>query len=55
MKKYLLLLIILFFSFNSFAQIEGNTKAKLYFFEAKKLFNQNEGSGTQLAFITWNE
>ena len=42
MKKYLLLSVILFFAFNGFAQIEGNTKAKLYFFEAKKLFNQND-------------
>ena len=42
MKKYLLLSVILFFSFNSFAQIEGNTKAKLYFQEAQKLFNQND-------------
>ena len=42
MKKYLSLSVILFFAFNGFAQIEGNTKAKLYFFEAKKLFNQND-------------
>ena len=42
MKKYLLLSVILFFAFNGFAQIEGNTKAKLYFQEAQKLFNQND-------------
>ncbi|MBT3740721.1 MAG: hypothetical protein HOG32_00745 [Polaribacter sp.] len=42
MKKYLFLSIILFITFNGFSQIEGNTKAKLYFFEAKKLFNQND-------------
>lgn len=42
-KKALLLnLIILFIGVSSYAQMESNQKAKLYFQEAQKWFNQNE-------------
>lgn len=38
----LTILIVLFTSFNAFAQLDSNTKAKLYFTEAEKLYNQGD-------------
>ncbi|QMU64233.1 MAG: hypothetical protein GKR88_14845 [Flavobacteriaceae bacterium] len=40
MRAFLILLLSLI-SFNSYSQLDENTKAKLYFVEAEKQFNQN--------------